>query len=117
MNKKILVVDDDVDILEIVSMVLEEKGYSIVKSLTSDVLDELGVINPDLIILDNTIGACSGSELCKELKANDSQKHIPVILCSAVDDLDMISKSCKANTFLAKPFNLNELDKVVASMI
>jgi DNA-binding response OmpR family regulator len=117
MSKKILVIDDDEDVLEIVAFILEEKGHDIVKSLDGNILSQIDIVRPDLIILDNTIGAISGSDLCRGLKSTDSHKYIPVILCSAADELRNISKDCGADCYLPKPFNLDELDTAVSKMI
>lgn len=117
MRKKILIIDDDEDILDIVSLVLEEKGFSIIRSLNTDILETVETIQPDLILLDNSVGTTSGSELCKALKTGKSTKHFKVILCSAVDDLKELSRECLANNYLIKPFNLEQLDTVVAQVI
>lgn len=117
MNKKILVIDDDVDILDIVCIVLEDNGYDTIKSSTVDILAEIDIINPDLIILDNSIGAVSGSEICKKLKSTSTYENIPVILCSAAEELEKLSKGCGADCFLSKPFDLNELDTMVSKAL
>jgi DNA-binding response OmpR family regulator len=68
-------------------------------------------------MLDNTIGLTSGSEWCRQLKTRPTTQHIKILLCSAADDLDRISKECLANNFLQKPFNLDQLDAAVAETI
>jgi DNA-binding response OmpR family regulator len=64
-------------------------------------------------MIDNSLGEVLGSEVCKTLKLNNSFNHIPVILCSAVDDLERLSMECNADNYLVKPFNLTELESVV----
>lgn len=116
-KEKILVIDDNPEILEIITLVLADKGYELISSEPSDILTKLNIIRPDLIMIDNSLGEVSGSEICKELKKNNSLNHIPVILCSAVDDLEKLSIACNADTFQVKPFNLTELDEVVSKML
>ncbi|HEY0054722.1 MAG TPA: response regulator [Pedobacter sp.] len=118
MNKKILVVDDDEDIVAIVSMVLEELGHEIISATSTEILLQLDSIKPDVIILDNSIGGeYLGSQICKELKSNAKYKDIKVILCSGVEDITLIAGDCKADSFLKKPFGLDELERVVSDLI
>jgi two-component system, OmpR family, response regulator VicR len=117
MSKKILVIDDDEDVLAIIVLVLEEKGYEVVAASNSDILANLDDIKPEILFLDNTVGGkSSGSELCEELKSDDRYKGIKVVLCSAVDNLDIISRQCNADTYLQKPFNLDDLEGLVEQL-
>jgi CheY-like chemotaxis protein len=116
-NKKILVVDDEKDILDIISSILYEKQYHVIPSQTSDVISYLAQIRPDLILLDNRLSDARGSELCKAVKSDPHFKDIPIILISAVNDLAGIAKECKADAFLEKPFTITKLEKMVAEML
>ncbi|SEN95498.1 two-component system, OmpR family, phosphate regulon response regulator PhoB/two-component system, OmpR family, response regulator VicR [Mucilaginibacter gossypiicola] len=111
MSKKILVIDDDEDILEILNIVFQESGYDVVLSNTGEAAGYIQVIHPDLILLDvNIVGSGkSGSEICREIKSNYETASLPVMLVSAETDLDLIAAGCGANAFVRKPFDIYEL--------
>jgi DNA-binding response OmpR family regulator len=113
MGKRILVIDDNKDILEIITITLKCEGFEVISSDNADIFSELESIKPDLILLDNWIGNIRGSDLCKTLKDNKAFSHIPVILLSAVHDLEMLANECQADAYLEKPFELIELETIV----
>ena len=109
--EKILIVDDDADILELVGMLLPRHGFA-VKKVTNgeDALKQVSsILAPDLILLDiNIMG--DGKEVCRQLKSDGSPyKNIPVILFSAASDLEKHIAQCKAEGFIQKTFDLLEL--------
>src|ERR1700712_2343142 len=107
--QRIVVVDDEPDILHLVSMSLSKKGYEVktAKSKT-EFLELLPSFKPDLIILDVMLGADNGRDICKEIKAAE-HRHIPIILYSAVAHMLANFEECNANDTLEKPFPLSEL--------
>jgi two-component system, OmpR family, phosphate regulon response regulator PhoB len=111
--RKILVVDDDEDILKVISFVLKDEGYTVVTSTTGDVISKLDTIKPNLILLDCCLEEGYGDDLCREIKSNPLYKHIPVIIISAVRNLDFIARKCKANGYIEKPFDNDQLVAVV----
>lgn len=117
-NKKIFIFDDDSAILDIFSIVLESSGYTIFTSQTSDdIIEKVNDARPDLIIMDNWIPSIGGIEATNLLKNNDEFKHIPVIYCSANSDISNLAKKAGADVYLAKPFDLDELENLVAYML
>lgn len=114
---RILIVDDEQDILHLVSMFLSSKGYEVrtAKSKT-EFFDLLPSFKPDLIILDVMLGADNGRDICKEIKAAE-HKHIPVILYSAIPQMLANYEECNANDTLEKPFPLSELLKKVTKAL
>jgi two-component system phosphate regulon response regulator PhoB len=115
MMQRILAVDDNEDILEVLQLILEDSGYE-VETLTNGHLlfDKIKAHRPDLILLDIMLGNMDGRELCKNVKSTIETNDIPVILISASHNLSDRFKPCDApNDFLAKPFDIKELlDKV-----
>ena len=109
MNKKIVVADDQSDILRIMQSVLTKQGYEVATDSTGILLDEIKNENPDLIIIDINLGERDGGDICRKLKEQEFSKHIPIILISAIMDLPEISQICGADDYLAKPFRLSEL--------
>lgn len=83
-NKRILVVDNDNDILDMMTEVLTYEGYE-VKALieTNDIFPEILKYKPDVIILDHILNGINGGELCHQIKINNYTTDLPVILISA----------------------------------
>ena len=85
MAKKILVVDDDPDLVETTSMILKSKQYDVVVAYDGvEGLDKAKTEKPDLIVLDVMMPEKDGYTLCKELKADAALNAIPVLLLTAV---------------------------------
>lgn len=109
--KKILVVDDDQDIREIIMMVLESEGFS-VSGLDNGnaVLVTVKETRPDVVMLDVQLGDRDGRDICLELKQQPEKQAIPVIIVSANHGWHTLhEKQCPADDFLDKPFDLTEL--------
>jgi len=111
MAKRILVIDDDDDILEILNIVFQENGYEIVLSNSGEAAEHIRVINPDIVLLDVRIVGSpkTGAEICKEIKSQYDIKHLPVMLISAETDLSIIAGECGADAYIAKPFDIFDL--------
>src|SRR5579864_23132 len=113
MKKRVLVVDDHEDILEVVKTVLEMAGYEVSTSLTGAYFQQMENDLPDLILLDVLLPGEDGREICQRLKGDEKTRHIPVILLSAHADLLKTAEECGANDFLAKPFRVTRLRDIV----
>jgi two-component system, OmpR family, response regulator VicR len=111
MSKRILVIDDDEDILEILNIVFQEEGYDVVLSNTGEAADHIHIIHPDLILLDVRIegSAKRGNEICSEIKQRYKDEQIPIILVSAETDLQMLANECGADHYINKPFDVFQL--------
>jgi two-component system phosphate regulon response regulator PhoB len=117
MREKILVIDDDQDILELIDFILSEKGFEVITSLSVISPDNVLEIKPDLILLDDWLENTSGHELCLELKTNQATKHIPIIIISATMYLEQLSKKCSADSYIEKPFDINDLESKIISLL
>ncbi len=108
---KVLVVDDDVDIAEVVEIILINKGFEVYKVYDgARVVECVSQFSPDVILLDVNIAEMDGREICKQLKSSDSpHNHIPVVLFSARHDLQQTYLECEASDFISKPFNSDDL--------
>ena len=95
MKKRILIIDDNQDILELTEFLLNEKGYEVVASSTPHILSELSQINPDLILLDIIMPVMDGITMIKKLReANEWGKTVPVIFLTNLGaDDDNIMKA------------------------
>jgi DNA-binding response OmpR family regulator len=108
--KKVLVIDDDPDILEAVQMILESEGYgSDITTKGDETYKKIDEYKPDLIILDVLLSGNDGRKICQNLKKTDSMKKIPVIMISAHPTAKESTTECGADSFIAKPFSVDEL--------
>jgi DNA-binding response OmpR family regulator len=89
--KKVIVVDDDVEVLSILDYILSAKGYEVVTSTCPEILLNLNELKPDLIILDVWLGMGDGSNMCHILKLSQLTNDIPVVLISAITGLEDIA--------------------------
>ena len=116
--RRILAVDDNEDILEIMKLILEDFGYEVTTLADGTLIfDAINSAHPDLILLDVMLGNADGRELCKQIKLRQETHDIPVILVSASHQVaDRLSMNNGApDDFLAKPFDINDLLEKVES--
>ncbi|HUS02598.1 MAG TPA: response regulator [Chitinophagaceae bacterium] len=108
--KRVLVVDDNLDILHLVQMILKSNGFEVLVSPKGqDVIAKTECFAPQVILLDVFLSGYDGRDICRELKENPKTKDIPVIMFSAHTKWEDILKECNADDFIAKPFEVNEL--------
>lgn len=109
MKKRILWIDDDLDILESVDFILQAEGYDTqTLDSPSNIFDQILLYKPDLILMDINMGDYDGLEVCRNIKANLSTEEYPIILVSA----DIRVKSAAqygAIGYMLKPFNIDLL--------
>ena len=121
MAAKILVIEDDKDIRDSIVYILEQEHYEVISSGDSKILKSISNYNPDLILLDNWLtewkSDATGQQLSKGLKTNPATRHIPVIIISAVSNIKEIAEEGLADSYLKKPFDMNELINLVNSFL
>ncbi|UOE36950.1 MULTISPECIES: response regulator [Chryseobacterium] len=118
MKKRILIFDDDQSILDVFKIIFGENGYDVEISKTShDILERVREFTPDLILMDNWIPEIGGIGALKLLKSCENYRNIPVIYISANSDISSLAKSAQANDFIAKPFDLNKLERMVEKFL
>ena len=110
MKRKILVVDDDIDILDSIRDILEMENY-IVSTITKgdNIIDIIKSFEPKLILLDLLLSGKDGSDICKNVKSKADMKEIPIIIMSAHPSAKKKASDACADDFLAKPFELDDL--------
>jgi len=117
MSKRILIFDDDTDILSICTYILEEQGWEVYTSAHCNNINvKVRSIRPDVILMDNWIPDTGGVIATQTLKSQDDLKDIPVIYFSANNDIQTLAKQAGADTYLEKPFDLSELEIVIDRM-
>lgn len=119
MRKKILVIEDDPDILELLSYILREEGYEVVGCEDGSACRHLLEILPDLILMDIRLKepGHNGELICSQLKSHSATRCFPVVLLSAEFNLPVLSKACGADGFISKPFDLEVLIEKVRGMV
>jgi two-component system, OmpR family, alkaline phosphatase synthesis response regulator PhoP len=119
-SKKILIVDDEVDLVETVRFPLEMEGYHVLVSYNGeDALNQARKENPDLILLDLMLPKLDGYKVCRLLKFDDRYKHIPILMLTAkTQEKDKaLGMETGANEYITKPFEMDDLLKKVKAYL
>ena len=109
---KILLVDDQIDNLKILSMMLTYHGYEVTQSDRGSLAIELAQANPpNLILLDISMPEIDGYEVCRVLKSNDLTKDISIIFISAFKEIENKAQAFEVggDDYITKPFNMKEV--------
>ncbi|MBV9709298.1 MAG: response regulator transcription factor [Ktedonobacteraceae bacterium] len=113
--KKVVLVDYEPDILEAIQAMLEDEGYSVVATDRGEEVEAISLSEqPDLIVLDMLLSGKDGREIARQLKSQESTKHIPILMLSAHPRAAKEAQAFEVNDFLAKPFEMDDLLAKVA---
>jgi len=116
MRKKVLVIEDEPVIAEMMSILLEIDGYSVISLADTGIARrKLHEKEVDLVMLDLGLKGESGQSMCAYIKGNEDLKDIPVILVSANSDLEQIKNECGADDYISKPFDMEHFMEKVRS--
>ena len=110
--KKVLVVDDEPDLVETVRFPLEMEGYRVLVSYNGeDGLNQARRESPDLIILDLMLPKLDGYKVCRLLKFDEKYRHIPILMLTAkAQEKDrLLGKETGADGYMTKPFDIDQL--------
>ncbi|WP_423147818.1 response regulator [Rubrolithibacter danxiaensis] len=118
MDKRILIVDDDPDILNVLKEAFQYEEYE-VKALDSvdNIVNVLNSYQPDLILIDYILNGINGGEICHQIKTMREYQNIPVFLMSAYPKVILSLGTYNADFLVEKPFDLYELLKKVEEKI
>ena len=116
---KILVVDDELDICEILQYNLETEGYEVVTTNSAEEAFELPLQEFSLILLDVMMGEISGFQMARKLKDNPVTAQIPIIFITALDGEDNLVKGLNigADDYIAKPLSMKEVKARVRAVL
>ncbi|RZM29679.1 MAG: response regulator transcription factor [Pedobacter sp.] len=119
MMKRILVVEDDPDILEVIQLALELHNYKVFPLMTGrPVFKIIADFKPDLIVMDIRLDGMDGRAILKEIRSRPDTANIPVLLASADFSEDYIMREqLTENDYLPKPFDIKVLLKKVKTLI
>ena len=117
-NKKIIIFDDDEDILTICSFILEEQGWE-VHTFTdcNNIIEKVSSVLPHIILMDNWIPDDGGIIATRKLKKDENLKNIPIIYFSANSDIELLANHAGAESYLAKPFDTEEFEELINSSL
>lgn len=120
MSEKILIIDDEEHIVELIRYNLEASGYLTLEAYNG--LDGLKLAQeevPDLVLLDLMLPGMDGLEVCKRLRADDKLKNIPIIMLTAKsEEIDKIlGLELGADDYITKPFSVRELNARVKALL
>lgn len=115
MGKKILIVDDNLLMIEVMTYILINNGYKVFTiSSGNGVFELIKKEHPDLIILEAVLPGLNGKEICQLIKLNKTTQNLPVIMCSGDESIDDLLKQKGApDDVLHKPFDISSLIKKV----
>ncbi len=112
---KVLIIDDDKDLLDVTTCLLNKKGYEVaVCDNLEDALKIIESFNPQLIVLDVFLNDIDGLDICRKFKSYPETKHIPIIIFSSYPNMgETAIFEYGADDFISKPF---EVDELIAKM-
>lgn len=120
LHNKILIADDDSEMLEILSAMLEEEGYAVVRAENGQEAVELARKElPALVMLDIHMPKMDGLTACKEIKSDQVTKGLPVVMLTVEGSINEIQQAISygAKTYITKPSSKAEILKVVKSIL
>ena len=116
--KRLLIVDDNPDILEILQIAFEARGFEVETiARGEETIKTVASFKPDVILLDVFLGAVNGIDICNELKSKPETKPIFIVMFSAHSKAQDVLKLCSAEAFVGKPFNIFHLTEVIESQV
>lgn len=119
-KKKVLVVDDEENIVELIRMNLESSGYEVIDAYTGmEAITKTNSLIPDLILLDLMLPDIDGLQLCQMLRLNEQTKDIPIIMITAKSEESDKVKGLYmgADDYITKPFGIRELEARVKTVL
>ena len=120
MKKKILVVEDEIDIKNLIVYALENKGYDLTSTDDGEKAIKLVKENkPNIIILDWMLPSVSGLEVCRTIRRDETTQHIPIIMLTAkiTENDKILGLDSGADDYITKPFSTNELFSRVKAIL
>lgn len=116
MSKKVIIFDNDEDILSLCSYILTRLGWEVhTRNACENLITTLENIQPTVIFIDNDIDDHGGVIATQTIKSHSALKTIPVIYFSGHDQIKILAEQAGADTYLEKPFEIKDLEKVITS--
>ena len=114
----LMIVDDDPQLMRVLSMFFDLEGYNVIRAANSrEALTLLSEYTPDLILLDLMMPGVGGEVLVKQVRAKHKSPRIPIVIFTAADTREEELRTAGADGFITKPFSLDGLRDVVHEAI
>src|SRR4051812_7796649 len=116
--KRVLIIEDEQDIVDIATMILEDEGYEVCSF--SEFIGYEGRVNEyhaDLVLLDLNLQGYHGKDICKYIKGQEHLKQTSVVLMSANRDIQAVKEEAGADAYICKPFDLTHFIQTVKTYI
>jgi two-component system phosphate regulon response regulator PhoB len=117
MQKRVLIIENDRAIRDLVEMILIEEGFETLSMPEPRTLSLVVEFKPHIILIDEFINNKPGHRLCLKIKESGLFNNIPVIILSTAADIELIAKQCSANDFLRKPFDVQDMIDTVVRVL
>jgi DNA-binding response OmpR family regulator len=118
MAQTLMIVDDDPQLMRVLSMFFDLEGYHVIQARHGrEALDLLQEYSPDLILLDLMMPEVGGEEVVRQIRANRKLSHLPVVIFTAAETRAEELMAAGATYFIAKPFSLDGLRDTVEEAI
>ena len=118
MNKRVIIYDDDADLLEVCSLILASRNFEVItKDKCTEILADLELYQPSVILMDNWIPDVGGVKATQIVKETKEFQHIPVIFFSANNNVSELAQEAGADFCLHKPFDIADLENIVSNAV
>ena len=113
-QKCILIYDDDLEILNVCKAILDYRDYR-VETLANceNIIEDISKLKPDIILMDLWIPKIGGEKAISLMQENETTRNVPIIIFSANDEIELISKRINATGYLKKPFDIQDFREII----
>jgi len=118
MKEKVLLYDDDADILDVCTTILKMRGFEVLcKSDCRSLQEDIETYKPQVILMDNWLPDIGGVKAIQQIKATPAFSKIPVVFFSANSHVEELAKESGADYMLKKPFDIDQLESTIKSAL
>ncbi|RYY21528.1 MAG: response regulator [Chitinophagaceae bacterium] len=115
--KKVMIIEDDEAINDILTIILKNGGYSVTSAHTGSLVSYTDSEMPDLFVIDKNLPGVDGVTICREIKSNPATQHIPVVMISANHSFIRPASTAGADACIPKPFSRQELLTTIEHLV
>jgi len=108
-KKTMLYVEDDSEMQGLIMDILDYEGIEVIMDTGKNLYRSLDEHEVGMILMDENLRWCQGSDLCKQLKSLSNYQHVPVIMISGLWDIPSIALECGADGYIRKPFDMYDI--------
>lgn len=117
MPGKIMILDDDVETLDLLTRVLRKQYEIVSESNPGKLFETVYRFNPDLIIIDHFVGDTNSRDIIKDFRKHHGLKHIPIIIHSAYEHIEELAASINAAGYIRKPSGIREIRDYISAKL